>query len=81
MTLTPAQKAWATKLKRTLDSMPEGIELILGYSDIAILPAGFYERALSEKDMMTQGGQIISEGALLSIPIDPYRIRPNSESI
>lgn len=77
------QKAWAKKLEKLLKSMPDGIELIFGHYDIAILPAGFYSERISasDLDMMMKGGQLISENALLEIPIDRSRMHPNSESI
>ena len=80
--LTPAQKAWAKKLKRTLDAMPDGIEAILSWGTIDLLPAGFYKSEIYDTDTdMMQGGRIIEASSLLSISIDPDRIRPNSESI
>lgn len=76
------QIKWAKKLETLLDSMPEGIELLVGESSIVVHPAGFYMREIWDAgtDMM-KAAKLIDDASLMTISFDTERIRPNSETI
>jgi hypothetical protein len=81
--LTAEQKAWSKKLEKLLAAMPEGIEIIVGMGQIAVMEAGFFKREIyaSDVDMLSGGGTLISKNALLEFKVDRQRVRPDSESI
>lgn len=81
--LTAEQKTWSKNLEKLIAAMPEGIEIIVGMGNIAVMEAGFCNREIygSDVDMLNGGGTLITEKALLEIKVDRERVHPNSESI
>ncbi|MCM3583746.1 hypothetical protein M3795_25075 [Ralstonia pickettii] len=81
--LTTEQLSRTKKLDKLLKDMPEGVEIIVGLGNVSVMEAGFYKRELSgsDVDMMSAGGQVITDEALYQFAVDMQRVIPNSESI
>jgi hypothetical protein len=80
--MTREQIAWAKKLQKHLDSMPDGIEILFGAGHAHIHPEGWYMAEIWDAgaDMMTASTMIDRDSCWL-ITYDDNKVRPNSESV
>lgn len=82
MELNAEQQRWIKSLKKTIQAMPNGIEMIIGFDSLDILPDGSIKELENKGfDMLSEGARFIEGSSLSKIRFNGKRIRPNSEGI